>query len=289
MTGVRSLAYVRISSRDLPAWEKFAQDVLGLPASWDGTERLLLRMDERCYRFDVRRADAEGLACLGWEVHAGQDLDAMERALSEAGHEVRRASPADCADRRVAGMIAVTDPDGLRHEIGYGQDSDFRPLALTRPLSGYLTGGLGLGHVVVGTSRYAATVDFLTGALGLRVSDTVKDTMAFLHCNRRHHSIGVVSSPDQGLRHVMVETRSLDDVGSTFDVCLASGLATRTIGRHSNDRAVSFYLTTPSGWEIEYGWDGREVSAGDWPVTQLAGPTSLWGHQHLAGGKITPS
>jgi 2,3-dihydroxybiphenyl 1,2-dioxygenase len=286
--GVRSLAYVGLTAPDLPAWEQFARDVLGLPTCWVGNGRLLLRMDDRGYRFDLRDGAADGLAWLGWEVHSEQDLEELGTALASAGHTARRASAQECADRRLAGMIWVTDPDGLRHEIGYGPESDSRPFTFTRPLSGYLTGGLGMGHVVVGTSRYHETVQFLTAQLRLKLTDTVPGQIAFLHCNRRHHSIGVVAAPEPGLRHVMIEAASLDDVGLTFDICLAQGAATRTLGRHSNDRAVSFYLSTPSGWEVEYGWDGLELSEDDWPVSQLSGPTSVWGHQHITGGRLTP-
>ena len=62
------------------------------------------------------------------------------------------------------------------------------------------------------------------------------------------------------------------------------GEVTRTLGRHTNDKAVSFYIETPGLWEIEYGWSGQQVDDEVWIVRQLAGPTSLWGHE-LVGGR----
>ena len=38
---IRSLAYVGLSTREVPAWETFAADVLGLPGQWVDDERLL--------------------------------------------------------------------------------------------------------------------------------------------------------------------------------------------------------------------------------------------------------
>jgi 2,3-dihydroxybiphenyl 1,2-dioxygenase len=279
---VRTLAYVGIETRDLDGWADFSTSVLGLPAERvDGGERLLLRMDERVYRFDVREGDEERLLWTGWELANAAELDQAEAELDAAGVGVRRATPEECLDRRVADLIVFEDPAGNRNELFYGQQADFRPLVLTRPLSGYLTADLGMGHVVVGVKHYAETLRFYVETMGFRVSDTFDGFIAFLHCNRRHHSIALVSSDEPGLRHIMLEVASIDDVGATIDVCLRRGIATRTLGRHTNDRAVSFYLATPSGWEIEYGWSGQAVDDDVWTTRQLVGPTSLWGHQHL--------
>jgi 2,3-dihydroxybiphenyl 1,2-dioxygenase len=286
---VRTLAYVGIETRDLAAWADFSTSVLGLPAELvEGDQRLLLRMDERVYRFDVRSGDEEQLLWIGWEVADAAGLDQAEVALEAAGVGVRRGTPEERLDRRVADLIVFDDPAGNRNELFYGQQADFRPLVLTRPLTGYLTGGMGMGHVVVGVKHYAETLRFYVETMGFRVSDTFDGFMAFLHCNPRHHSIALVESDDPGLRHIMLETSSIDDVGATIDVCLRRGIATRTLGRHTNDLAVSFYMSTPSGWEIEYGWSGQAVDDDSWTVRQLVGPTSLWGHQHLEGRQILP-
>jgi 2,3-dihydroxybiphenyl 1,2-dioxygenase len=286
---LRSLAYVGLVTKDLSAWASFGDEVLGLPCERVGEDRLLLRMDERTYRFDVRRGATDGLSWLGWEVATAADLLDVEAHLTAAGVAVHRATEQERADRGVAGLLWLLDPDGVRHEFSHGQEADFRTLRLTRALSGYRTGEFGMGHAVIGVARYAETLDFLVGTLGFRISDTFDNVIAFLHCNSRHHSIALVESDEPGLRHIMLETTSLDDVGATIDVCLRRGIVTRTLGRHSNDRAVSFYLTTPSGWEIEYGWDGLAVDQADWSERQLVGPTSLWGHQHVVGNEITLS
>jgi 2,3-dihydroxybiphenyl 1,2-dioxygenase len=284
---VRTLGYVGIETRDLDSWADFSSSVLGLPAEpVDGEARLLLRMDERVYRFDVRGGGEEQLKWIGWEVANATDLDEAEAGLARAGVGVRRGTPDERRDRRVADLVVFDDPAGNRNELFYGQEADFRPLVLTRPLSGYLTGEQGMGHVVVGVKNYAETLRFYVETMGFRVSDTFNGVIAFLHCNPRHHSIALVETDDPGLRHIMLETNTIDDVGATIDVCLRRGIATRTLGRHSNDRAVSFYLSTPSGWEIEYGWSGQTVDDDGWTMRQLVGPTSLWGHQHLDGQRI---
>jgi extradiol dioxygenase len=54
--------------------------------------------------------------------------------------------------------------------------------------------------------------------------------------------------------HFMLETNSLDDVGSAFDLAMQKKTPLATdLGKHTNDHMVSFYAMTPSGFEVEYG------------------------------------
>lgn len=286
---IRALAYVGIEATDLDAWASFSTELLGMPVERpDGDDnRLLLRMDERAYRIDARRGDADRLRWLGFEVSNRADLEAAAAALADRGVAVIRGTAEESKERRVIDFVWFSDPAGNRLELFYGQEADFRPLVLTRPMDGYLTGELGMGHAVIGVTDFAACFDFYVDVLGFRVSDTFRGFIAFLHCNPRHHSLAIVGTDRPGLRHIMLETRSIDDVGLAIDIAKRRGELTRTLGRHTNDKAVSFYVETPSGWEIEYGWSGLQVDDEVWIVRQLAGPTSLWGHELVGGRELT--
>jgi 2,3-dihydroxybiphenyl 1,2-dioxygenase len=280
---IRALSYVGIEATDVDAWASFATEFLGMPSERDG-ERLRLRMDERVYRFDIRAGTSDRLAWLGWEVGSAADLASLEARLGSVGVETTHGSAEDAKDRGVVDLIRFSDPAGNRLEAFYGQEADFRPLTLTRSMDGYLTDQLGMGHAVIGVKNYREAFDFYVGVLGFLVSDTFKNFIAFLHCNPRHHSLALVGTDEPGLRHVMLETRSIDDVGTAIDIAKRRGELTRTLGRHTNDKAVSFYVETPGGWEIEYGWSGLQLDDEVAIVRQLAGPTSLWGHE-LVGGR----
>ncbi|HYH92151.1 MAG TPA: VOC family protein [Candidatus Saccharimonadales bacterium] len=285
---IRALSYVGIETADTAAWASFATDVLGMPVVRPAGDdsRLLLRMDERSYRFDVRQGSTDRMLWLGWEVSSKADLDAAETELRAAGVPVERGSADESKERGIVDFIRFEDPAGNRQEVFYGQEADFRALQLTRPMDGYLTGELGMGHAVIGVPNFRESLDFYTDVLGFRVSDTFRDFMAFLHCNPRHHSLALVGTDKPGLRHIMLETRSIDDVGSAIDVARSRGILTRGLGRHTNDQAVSCYFETPSGWEIEYGWSGLQVDDEVWIVRQLAGPTSLWGHEVIGDRNV---
>jgi 2,3-dihydroxybiphenyl 1,2-dioxygenase len=283
---VRALSYVGIETTDVDRWVVFADEVLGMPSvrsDDDGRPRALVRMDQRVYRFDIRAGSSERLAWLGWEVSSAAELAETADQLRAAGTEVVPGDPAEARSRRIKEFVVAHDPAGNRLEIFYGQEADFGPFRLTRPMAGYLTGDLGMGHAVIGVADLDANLRFYTEVLGFRVSDLFKEKMAFLHCNPRHHSLALVQSDAPGLRHIMLEVESLDDVGMTLDIGMDRGVVTRRLGRHTNDEAVSFYIETPGAWEIEFGWAGFQVDDSNWSVRQIAGATSLWGHQPVDG------
>jgi hypothetical protein len=51
----------------------------------------------------------------------------------------------------------------------------------------------------------------------------------------------------------------------------------RSLGRHTNDRMISFYARSPSGFEVEYGYGGHLVDDATWEPGELAAVSS-WGH-----------
>jgi 3,4-dihydroxy-9,10-secoandrosta-1,3,5(10)-triene-9,17-dione 4,5-dioxygenase len=60
------------------------------------------------------------------------------------------------------------------------------------------------------------------------------------------------------------------------------GAISASLGRHANDRMVSFYVKTPGGFDIEYGTDLLLVDDSAW-VSRQTTAVSLWGHVFAAG------
>jgi 3,4-dihydroxy-9,10-secoandrosta-1,3,5(10)-triene-9,17-dione 4,5-dioxygenase len=108
--------------------------------------------------------------------------------------------------------------------------------------------------------------------------------MRFFGCNPRHHSLAVAPIPAaSGLIHLMIEVESLDDVGRAMDRCQRNGAPlVSSLGRHANDFMVSFYLRTPSGFDIEYGTGGLVLDEATWVARQTTAH-SLWGHRFASG------
>ncbi len=279
---VSSLGYVGVEATRPEAWMDFGPRILGLVPSEGVDGTVLLRMDERAYRIAVHRGERDGLSYMGWEVPTLADLDQAYRELEAAGVEPQRGTQAECDARQVRAMVACTDPAGNRVELFCGQMSICEPFRPARPISGFKTGEFGLGHIVLGVPDLDAGQHFYADVLGFRISDFFANRLVFFHCNPRHHSIALGQIGNVGLHHIMLETNSIDDVGSTYELCQAEGSPiARSLGRHSNDLMFSFYLETPSSFDIEYGWNGRLVDDATWSVQQIS-RASLWGHQPVS-------
>ena len=116
---IRALAYVGIEATDTAEWASFAEEVLGMPVTRpnDDESRILLRMDERTYRFDIRKADTDRLAWMGWEMSSAAALDQAEQELTAAGVTVFHGSTDDARERGIVDFIHFDDPAGNRLEL----------------------------------------------------------------------------------------------------------------------------------------------------------------------------
>ena len=231
----------------------------------------------------IHKADAPGARHFGWDAGSRGGLADTVALLRQRGCEVKEGTVEECEDRRVMGLVHVDDPSGNALEIFYGQMSGY-PFQPARPLSGFRMGDLGLGHVVFMTQVLDPMLDFY-GALGLRMSDYIvmrafgNVKAHFMHCNPRHHSIAMVPGPHNAFHHMMLEVNSLDDVGSAYDLVNARKInVTQTLGKHTNDHMLSFYSQTPSGFELEYGCNGRTIDdEAAWNIVEYDS-ISYWGH-----------
>jgi 3,4-dihydroxy-9,10-secoandrosta-1,3,5(10)-triene-9,17-dione 4,5-dioxygenase len=107
----------------------------------------------------------------------------------------------------------------------------------------------------------------------------------FFHCgNARHHSLALAGFPvESGCVHVMVEVESMPEVGRAMDRRAADGAKlTATLGQHTNDKMTSFYMQSPSGFDVEFGYGGAVC---DWQehIVHEFTRVSLWGHDFSVG------
>jgi extradiol dioxygenase len=279
---VDALGYVGFETAQLKQWTKFAPEILG--AMLGGEPRggsTKLRLDERGWRIALVPAAAERLAFIGWEVAGAGALAALKQRLAQTSWSLRDASPAELSERQVQAMAWTVDPAGSRVEFFYGAADGAEPFVPGRSISGFLTGELGLGHLVLQAADPMATIAFYRDQLRFRLSDHLSDALYFLGCNPRHHSIGVANiGGDARVLHLMLELQEIDDVGRAFDLCVVAGIRASMLGLHANDQMTSFYITTPSGFEIEYGWHGLLVDDETWTTAVIDRP-SVWGHRQL--------
>jgi len=176
------------------------------------------------------------------------------------------------------------DPAGNRLEAFYGAEVDDTPFCPGRSISGFRTGPLGLGHVVLTVENIDPMMEFYVDVLGFGLSDYMQKPFRayFFHVNARHHSLALIESGRSDMHHLMVEQFSLDDVGQSYDVALSEPeRVSVTLGRHTNDLMTSFYCKSPSLFMIECGWGGREIDPKTWQPVEMHDGPSLWGHERV--------
>ena len=292
MSSVNQLAYIGIEASDLADWERFAVELLGMQPGVCDAGTLRLRMDGKAYRWLIRQGPADDLALTGFECASDADLDAIVARLKAAGSPVENGGQALAEHRQVRRIFVTADPLGNRVELVTGFADDPTPFASSSLRSEFITGAGGAGHAVLmerGMNRQRL-MDWY-GLLGFRLTDVIDEQMApgftasvaFMHCNGRHHTLALANMPfPKRMHHFMVEVSSMDDVGLAYDRCLNDGRAFEmTLGRHPNDRMFSFYVRSPSGFNVEFGWGGLVIDEQTWQVQHLD-QLSTWGHRRAA-------
>jgi extradiol dioxygenase len=291
---ISSLGYLRVESPDAKEWAHFGPEVLGLmfsEATPGRPDTISLTPDDRPGRIQVAPGESNRLEAVGWEVPSAAAFGEAVADLERAGVALERATDSDRALARVRDLVRFTDPAGLTHEIFWGQlvvPLSFRP---GRAMRGFVTGSQGLGHVVLIVPDLLESLEFFTSVLGFTVSDEIDldgNRVVFFHANPRHHTVALLSIPGhRGLHHLMLQTEELDDVGTAYDRCLEDKIPlAMTLGRHTNDRMLSFYVRSPSGFEVEYGWGANTIDDdSSWVVTHMES-ARMWGHH--PGGAPAP-
>ncbi|WP_218830231.1 VOC family protein, partial [Rhodococcus sp. 05-340-2] len=303
---ITALGYLGVSSPRYQDWREFGGAVLGAQVTDDGPDGAVrLRIDDVDWRVQIHPGEQDRLEYIGWLAHSEKDLPALVDTLAGVGIEASWGSRELAESRGVFTLITFTDPWGFSHEVAWGQTRSASGFIPGRPMSGFVTGAQGLGHVVLILPDVDAGHTFFTETLGFEFSDAIIDPTIgdpehgfygrFYHVNARHHTLALVNGPPHlaGLHHLMLQVRSIDDMGTAHGLLDRHNVPeTLGIGRHTNDEMVSFYCTTPSLFNIEYGYDGIELDTDHTP--KLFGRGSIWGHKlnpesrHRAPGLMHP-
>ena len=298
---IQSLGYLRIESTDVPAWREFGLKVLGtVEGSGSTPGALYLRMDDFPARLVIIPGERDRLVCAGWECANSAALQEVRHSLDVEGVAYKEATAAELADRRVSEMITFADPSGNLLEVFCGVALEHR-----RVVSPYghrfVTAEQGLGHVVLSTRDDDEALHFYRDVLGFHLRDSMRMPpqvvgrpadgapawLRFFGCNPRHHSLAFLPLPTpSGIVHLMMEVENSDDVGLCLDRALRRKVPmSATLGRHVNDKMLSFYMKSPGGFDIEFGCEGLQVDDDDDWVARESTAVSLWGHDFTVGAR----
>ena len=284
---VQALGYVGVRAKALEDWADFRRSRFSAcSASTKSRSALAFRMDDRKQRLCVDADGGEGIGFMGWEMADAAALDALARRLEQAGTKVAHGSRALAAERHVKDLVVLHDPVGNRLEFFHGAEISSEPFRPGRNISGFRTGPLGMGHVVLHVDNIDRVMPFYRELLGFRLSDYWLRPFRgyFMNVNQRHHSLAFIETGQNAAHHMMIELFSFDDVGQGYDLAQAEeGRIAVTLGRHSGDYITSFYSWNPSGFMTEYGWGAQSIDPATWQP-----PERVRGQPLSRPGLMTP-
>jgi catechol 2,3-dioxygenase-like lactoylglutathione lyase family enzyme len=215
----------------------------------------------------------------------------VQRCLKARDIPFHEGSSEGAAERGVKAWWHFEGPKRLGVEIFCDADTTTEPLWMLS--SGFVTGAGGMGHVAITSRLPEKMLRFWREIFDARTSDYIEENIGgltlditFTRFNERHHSVAIAAT--RGLRldpirtrvqHVNLLVATLDDLGTAYRRLVSQGFEiAHEIGQHPNDKEVSFYVVTPSGFELELGWNPIIVEEANWKPADYYG-ISLWGHK----------
>ena len=280
------------------AWREYGLKVLGMvEGKGSVSDALYLRMDDFPARLVIEPHESDQLLVSGWETANAAELQEVRDNLSAAGVPFKEGTAEQLADRRVVELITFQDPSDNTLEVFHGAALEHR--RIVSPYGHrFVTGEQGLGHVVLSTRDDEESLRFYRDVLGFRLRDSMRlppqivgrpadgdpAWLRFFGCNPRHHSLAFMPMPTpSGIVHLMLEVENSDDVGLALDRALRKNVKmSATLGRHVNDKMLSFYMKTPGGFDVEFGCEGLQVEDEGW-IARESTAVSLWGHDFSVG------
>ncbi|WP_446219436.1 VOC family protein [Micromonospora sp. IBHARD004] len=284
------LGYLGIETTRFGDWRRFGADGVGLHVDELDRDRMRFRLDDHECRLLLQRGPAEDVTTVGWHVDDHDAFDDIVARITDRGVTVEQGRDEEAALRGVQRLVRFPGPKGLVQELYT------TPVTTTTPLhmqaSGFVTGDAGMGHIAITSRQPDAIHRYYDNLLDARLSDFIVETISrvrfrirFLRVNGRHHSVAVANT--EGLRidpirttiqHLNTQVATLDDMTASYLRLKQLGFTMALgIGQHTNDKELSYYVRTPSGFEWEIGWNPIVVDEATWEPTTHQG-ISIWGH-----------
>ncbi|OBH37310.1 extradiol ring-cleavage dioxygenase [Mycobacterium sp. E342] len=289
--GKAHLGYVVIETQKISDWKRFGRDAIGMHLDEMAPETARFRLDDDECRVLLRRGPAEDVVALGWQLDGHATFEEISRRVAGRGVPNAEGSDEEAKLRGVERFLRFPGPNGLGQEIY--TTARTAPLPLDIPGSGFVTGAGGMGHVALTSKKPHEVRGYYNHVFDARLSDYIDETISgmrfkirFLRVNERHHSVAIASVnalPINPIRtrvqHVNVQVATLDDMVSSYQRVKELGFEMAlSVGQHTNDKELSYYAATPSGFEWEVGWNPIVVDEATWSPTTHQG-ISIWGHR----------
>ena len=300
---VAGLGWLEFEKPDLSKAERFLTD-FGFAVADRSPEVLVLRgrvAAAPC--LVVRRGPRPRFTGPAFQAAARDDLDRLANATGAAvtdylgGHAVALRDPSGIVVRVAYGVPELSAlPERAPLPLNFGphparvnstQRPEQRPAEIER-----------LGHVVLGTTRFQAALDWYLDRLGLIVSDFCYldgqrergPVMAFIRCDQDsvptdHHTLAMLLQPHAGYVHSAYQLTDLDEVAASGQYLRDRGYRhSWGIGRHIQGSQIFDYWRDPDRLMFEHYADGDVFDSSvppGWAPLSVSG-LAQWGPRATA-------
>ena len=303
---VAGLAWLEFEKPDLDRAEQFGTD-FGFSVADRTPDTLLLRGRQAAAAcLVVRRGPQARFVGPTFQASARDDLDRLARGTGGTvtahwgGHAVLLRDPSGFPVRVAHGVPELPAlPERAAVPLNFGpfgsgparvnatQRPARRPAQIQR-----------LGHVVLGTTRFGAALDWYLDTLGLIVSDFLyldgqRDrgpAMAFIRCDlgsvpADHHTLAMALQPRTGYVHSAYQLTDLDEVAASGEYLREQGYRHAWgLGRHIQGSQIFDYWRDPDRAMFEHYTDGDVFDAAmepGWAPLSVSG-LAQWGPRATA-------
>jgi catechol 2,3-dioxygenase-like lactoylglutathione lyase family enzyme len=300
---VAGLAWLEFEKPDLDRAERFGTD-FGFTVADRTLDTLLLRgqwASTAC--LVIRRGPQPRFAGVTFQAAARDDLDRLARGAGGTvtahwgGHAVRLRDPSGYPVHVVYGIPKLPALPGRPPlPLNFGTEP-IRANATQRPARRPAEIQR-LGHVVLGTTRFRAALDWYLDTLGLIVSDFLyldgqRDrgpAMAFIRCDlgsvpSDHHTLAMALMPHTGYLHSAYQLTDIDEVAASGEYLRERGYRHAWgLGRHIQGSQIFDYWRDPDRAMFEHYTDGDVFDATmepGWAPLSVSG-LAQWGPRATA-------
>jgi catechol 2,3-dioxygenase-like lactoylglutathione lyase family enzyme len=251
----------------------------------------------------VRRGPRPRFAGATFSAAAREDLDRLARGTGgtvtahRGGHAILLQDPSGFPVRVVHGVPELPVlPERAPLPLNFGS-GPVRANATQRPAR-HPAEIQRLGHVVLGTTRFTAALDWYLNTLGLIVSDFLYldgqrqrgPVMAFIRCNlgsvpADHHTLAMLLQPRTGYVHSAYQLTDLDEVAASGEYLRDHGYRHAWgLGRHIQGSQIFDYWRDPDKLMFEHYTDGDVFDSSmepGWAPLSVSG-LAQWGPRATA-------
>ncbi|WP_371542937.1 VOC family protein [Streptomyces sp. NBC_00554] len=284
------LGYVVIETDRFADWRRFGTEAIGMHRDDLDAGLMCFRLDDQECRFLLRRGPAEDVVAIGWHIDDHTTFERIEARIRARGVPVVEGTPEEATLRGVERLLRFPGPKGITQEIYTAPVKSAEPLTMLA--TGFVTGDSGMGHIAITSTRPAQIRGYFNTVFDARLTDYIDETISgvklkirFLRVNERHHSIAIaavrglpVDPVRTRVQHLNIQAATLDDVARSYQRVHELGFdMALSVGQHTNDKELSYYARTPSGFEWEVGWNPVVIDENTWQPSTHQG-ISVWGH-----------